>query len=190
MRRALALGAALALAACAHRGAVPAEAPQGPTAPVAAGTPLAFTTARYPDGTPYALESDRGSVVLLDVWATWCEPCRAGLPLYARLGQELGARGLKVYALSVDEDTRAIGKFLADTGATLPVLHDPDALVAERLLGVQQMPTTFLIDRKGVVRRVHEGLYEDLDAAYAEYRAEVEALLAEPAPDGRADGGQ
>lgn len=150
-------------------GALDAEAPAGP---------LRFAVKRYPGGEPYAIADDRGSVVLLDVWATWCEPCRDALPVYEQLAKHYAARGLKVYALNVDEDTRAIPQFLADTKVTsLPVLLDANAEVADKVLKVRAMPTTVLIDRKGSVRYVHEGFSEEF---LAKYQAEIEELLAEP----------
>jgi thiol-disulfide isomerase/thioredoxin len=150
-----------------------ALASQGP------GQPLAFQVKRYPDDRPYDLKEDRGQVVLLDVWATWCEPCKDALPMYAALQKEYGSRGLKAYALNVDEDVRAIPVFLKETKVELPILLDANALVSERLLKVRLMPTTFLIDRKGVVRHVHEGF----DEAYLQrFQTEIEQLLAEPAP--------
>jgi thiol-disulfide isomerase/thioredoxin len=143
-----------------------------------ASRPLAFEVKRYPDNAPYDIASDRGSVVLLDVWATWCEPCRDALPLYEQLAREYGKRGLKVYALNVDEDARAIPAFLQETKLTLPVLVDENAKVAERALQVRMMPTTYLLDRRGVVRFVHEGFAEDF---LQRYQTEIEQLLAEPA---------
>lgn len=140
-------------------------------------TPLQFTVKSFPGGEPHAIESDRGSVVLLDVWATWCEPCRDALPMYQDLARHYGARGLKVYALNVDEDTRAIPPFLEEAKVSLPVLLDANAEVAEKVLRVRGMPTTVLLDRKGVVRYVHEGFAEEF---LAKYQAEIEELLAEP----------
>ncbi|MEW5743073.1 MAG: TlpA disulfide reductase family protein [Myxococcota bacterium] len=140
--------------------------------------PLDFTLPRL-DGTAYSLKSDRGSVVLLDVWATWCDPCRDALPLYQDLLKEYGARGLKVYAISVDTDTKMIPPFLAETKVDLPVLLDPAAAFAEATLKVKVMPTAFLIDRKGVLRVTHEGFDEGLLATWVK---DIEGLLAEPAP--------
>jgi thiol-disulfide isomerase/thioredoxin len=115
-------------------------------------------------------------VVLLDVWATWCEPCRDALPLYEQLAKEYGKRGLKVYAMNVDEDPRAIPEFLKEVKVELPILVDTNAAVAEKTLGVRMMPTTFFLDRKGVVRFVHEGFAEEF---LQKYQNELEQLLAE-----------
>jgi len=127
----------------------------------------------------FDLASQRGKVVLLDVWATWCEPCKEALPTYQALAQQYGARGLQVYALNVDADTKQIGSFLQSVKVTLPVLVDKDAAVAEKLLHVSVMPTTFIIDKRGVVRHVHEGFAEEF---LMKYQTEIEALLAEKAP--------
>jgi thiol-disulfide isomerase/thioredoxin len=140
--------------------------------------PLTFQVKRYPDGAVYNPASDRGSVVLLDVWATWCEPCRDALPMYEQLAKEYGKRGLKVYALNVDEDSRAIPAFLEESKVTLPILVDANAQVAEKMLGVKMMPTTFIVDRKGVVRFAHEGFAEEF---LQKYQTEIEQLLAERA---------
>ncbi|WP_426749979.1 TlpA family protein disulfide reductase [Myxococcus sp. Y35] len=176
------LAGALALSGCASAPAMP---PLDPQAAVKAGgaakasQPLEFQVKRYPGGEPYDIASDRGSVVVLDVWATWCEPCRDALPYYQDLATEYAAQGLKVYALNIDEDPRAIPTFLEETKVTLPVLLDQNAQVAERTLKVRGMPTTYFIDRQGVVRHVHEGFAEEF---LAKYQTELEALLAEPTP--------
>ncbi|HYO57298.1 TlpA disulfide reductase family protein [Archangium sp.] len=173
--------AALALSGCAQK--MPSPTP--PSLPATSGAAressesgsLQFTVKRYPGGEPHAIASDRGNVVLLDVWATWCEPCRDALPMYEGLAKRYAARGLKVYALNVDEDPRAIPPFLQETKVTLPVLLDANAEVSEKVLRVRGMPTTVLIDRQGRVRYVHEGFDEEY---LAKYQAEIEELLAEP----------
>ncbi len=139
--------------------------------------PIELTLKPLGSTTAWKLSHERGNVVLLDVWATWCEPCRDALPLYDELNREFGGRGLKVYAISVDEDPSQIAKFLAELKVAVPVLLDPSAASAESTLHVKLMPTAFLIDRKGVIREVHEGFADD---AKARYQAEIEALLAEP----------
>lgn len=135
-----------------------------------------FTVTRVADGSPYKLSDDRGSVVLIDVWATWCEPCRESLPVYDDVAKQFAGQGLKVYAMSVDADPKVIAPFLAELKVSLPALHDPEAALAGKVLKVRQMPTTILVDRKGVVRRVHEGLNDEF---LQETLADVEAVLAE-----------
>lgn len=179
----------VALAGCAQNHELPPlvagdrAAPMVPTNELgqskgALNAPLNFQVKRYPDGSPYTVASDRGSVVLLDVWATWCEPCRDALPIYESLAKEYGKRGLKVYALNVDEDSRAIPAFLKEVKVDLPILVDANAQVAEKTLGVKMMPTTFILDRQGVVRFAHEGFAEEF---LQKYQTEIEQLLAERA---------
>jgi thiol-disulfide isomerase/thioredoxin len=141
------------------------------------GSPLAFKVERWPDGGTYELAQDRGAVVLLDVWATWCEPCRASLPWYETLWKRYSSQGFHLYAVSVDADRSVIGPFVNELNLTLPVLHDSEARVSERVLRVKQVPTSVLVDRGGVVRRIHEGLS---DALQSQLATEIEALLAEP----------
>jgi thiol-disulfide isomerase/thioredoxin len=171
--------AALALSGCAQK--LPSLTAPAMTSNSEAleseSAPLTFTVKRYPGGEPHAIASDRGSVVLLDVWATWCEPCKDALPMYQDLAKHYAERGLKVYALNVDEDVRALGPFLEETKVTLPVLLDANAEVADKVLRVRGMPTTLLVDRQGRVRYVHEGFAEEF---LAKYQSEIEELLAEP----------
>ncbi|GHG93769.1 TlpA disulfide reductase family protein [Comamonas sp. JC664] len=173
------LAGVLALAGCARRDMPPLDAAASQRSAMKAAGPLQFQVKRYPGGEVYDIASDRGSVVVLDVWATWCEPCKDALPYYQDLANEYAAQGLKVYALNIDEDARAIPTFLEETKVTLPILVDQNAQVAERTLKVRGMPTTYFIDRKGLVRHVHEGFAEEY---LAKYQTELEALLAEPTP--------
>lgn len=141
--------------------------------------PIDFTLPTYPGKESFSLASERGHVVMLDVWATWCEPCRDSLPLYQDVATEFRPRGLEVFLVNVDADSRPIAPFLAETKVSLPVLLDPEARLAEATLKVKLMPTTLLIDKKGLVRFVHEGFDE---GQLGSLLAEVETLLAEPAP--------
>ena len=153
----------------------------GPPLPPVAGPatssqPVSFQVPRHDGSGTWDPAQDRGSVVLLDVWATWCAPCRDALPLWQDLAKEYEARGLKVYALSLDEDPAQVAKFIADTKLTLPVLMDENGTVSERVLKVKMMPTSFLIDRKGIIRHVNEGFAEE---HLAKYQAQIEQLLSE-----------
>jgi thiol-disulfide isomerase/thioredoxin len=117
---------------------------------------------------------------MLDVWATWCEPCRESLPQYQALAGKYAARGLRLYALNVDGDAAVpmeIPKFITETKLSVPILLDTDAKLSEETLKVKVMPTALLIDRRGVVRHVHEGFE---GRSLAEVVGHLESLLAEP----------
>ena len=142
--------------------------------------PIDFTLPTYPSKEPFSLKSQRGNVVMLDVWATWCEPCRESLPQYQVLARKYVDRGLRLYALNVDSELAVpveIPKFITETKLSLPILLDADAKLAEDMLKVKVMPTTLLIDRKGRVRHVHEGLESN---TVNEVTAHLESLLNEP----------
>jgi thiol-disulfide isomerase/thioredoxin len=169
----------LSLAGCSQNSTLPSlVADERGSQGLSESVPVSFQIKRYPGGEPYDVASDRGSVLLLDIWATWCEPCKDALPLYQNLAQEYGSRGLKVYAINVDEDPRGIQAFLDEAKVSLPVLLDANAVVAEKKLYVKLMPTSFLVDRKGVVRFIHEGFAEEF---LQKYQTEIEMLLAERA---------
>lgn len=131
------------------------------------------------DGRDVDVGKDPGEVALVDVWATWSQPCRDSLPLDQALQAEYGERGLRVYAVNVDRDARLVDQLVEAVGVSVPVLLDRDAKVTDGILHVRQMPTLFLIDRTGVVRYIHEGFDERLRAAL---RSEIDELLAEPKP--------
>ncbi len=145
---------------------------QGAKAPLELKLPL------FPSGKLHDLAQDRGKVVLLDVWATWCEPCRRALPVYERLVKQYGSRGFKVYAINVDEDPDEIPPFVKQTKLNLPILVDRDAEIVEAKLGIRVMPTSFVLDKQGRVRHVHEGFAAEF---LKKYQEEIEALLAETA---------
>lgn len=171
MNRVLLIGAALAIAGCARRTAPPPAA--GPN--INTGTAVTLRLPLHPGNKMFSLEEARGKVVLLDVWATWCEPCKDSLPLFQEMLKQYGERGFAVYTVSVDEDVRMVQPFLDEAKLTLPVLLDPNATV-EQSLGVNKVPTTYLIDRQGKLRYVHEGFS---DEHLGKTQVEIEELLAE-----------
>jgi peroxiredoxin len=113
-------------------------------------------------GDTVALDSFRGDVVLLNIWATWCKPCVYEMPALQRLHENLGSRGLRIVAVSVDAAPGVFGRFgqqggnVAEFtqrfGLTFPVLHDPSGGIQDRYQ-VSGLPTTYLIDRDGRIRR-------------------------------------
>ena len=158
LRAALALAGLAVLAVSAlgiylatgERGAPPAALPQ--TGVGWASAPELIPDIRFQDadGKPLALSEFRGKVVLLNVWATWCAPCRKEMPALDRLQQQLGGPDFQVVALSIDNGgVAAVQRFYDEIGIrTLAVYVDPttEATGKLRTLGI---PTTLLLDREG-----------------------------------------
>jgi thiol-disulfide isomerase/thioredoxin len=113
-------------------------------------TPAPELTFFDADGNEVALADFRGDVVVLNLWATWCAPCRREMPSLDRLQAELGEDGLKVIALSLDRgDIVKVRDFFDELElANLAIYHDPKGR-AGRELGAPGLPTTVVIDRAG-----------------------------------------
>ena len=121
-----------------------------------------------------------GEVVLLNIWATWCGPCRIEMPSMQRLQERLGPKGLKIVAVSVDDPGQAgaIRRFAQELGLSFELLHDPTKAI-ERTYQTTGVPETFLIGRDGTIRRRSIGAEAwDSEANVAQ----LERLLAEPRP--------
>jgi peroxiredoxin len=103
----------------------------------------------------------RNKVTVLHFWATWCGPCQKSLPRLQKLSQQHADRGLAVIGLSVDDEPNEIAAFVRATGARFAIGFDAGHQVTERYKPTS-MPTTFVIDRAGVVRAVQPG-YRDGD---------------------------
>lgn len=104
------------------------------------------------DGTDASTASVRGKVVLVNVWATWCVPCRAEMPLLEQMWQRHRDRGFVLLGLSVDRNgTAGVRRFLDERDITYPVaIVGPD--VEQAFGGVRGIPTSFLLDRHGRIR--------------------------------------
>jgi thiol-disulfide isomerase/thioredoxin len=107
-----------------------------------------------------ALEAQRGKVVLVDFWASWCGPCRQALPAYEALRQEYGEHGFEVIAVDVDEHPREGEAALRQLHLSYPQVPDAQGQLAERY-AVAGMPASYLVDRRGVVRQVHVGFEKE-----------------------------
>ncbi|MER9586190.1 TlpA disulfide reductase family protein [Mesorhizobium sp. M0276] len=100
-------------------------------------------------GQPRTLTDFSGKVVLLNIWATWCVPCRKEMPTLDRLQAELGESGFEVVALSIDRDPDMVKQFFAEIGIQHLALNIDTSSKAMFALGVVGLPTTLLIDAKG-----------------------------------------
>lgn len=130
--------ALVGLVACQRGGAM-----VGQSAPEFSLTDLAGTTVR--------LGNLRGRVVFLNIWATWCGPCRAEMPSMQALYAALAGPDFEMLAVSADQEGRAVvDRFVQEHRLTFPVLLDPDLQVASRYR-VTGYPETFVIDRNGTI---------------------------------------
>jgi thiol-disulfide isomerase/thioredoxin len=148
------------------------------------------------DGKRVKLADHAGKdVVMLDMWATWCGPCRAELPLLAEVAKEYKSKGVAFYAIDLRETKKKIDEFLKKQKYELTVGLDPEGKVAEAY-GAEGIPLLAIIDKQGVVQSVHVGyspqikevLHKELDAllagkdlaaqTLAEYRARKEKAAA------------
>lgn len=104
-------------------------------------------------GDSVSLADQRGKVVLLNVWATWCHPCRDEIPELRELQKKYEGRGFEVVGVSVDADgnDEGIKSFMKEFEMTYPIWRDPDERVSTQFL-VFGVPATFLIDKQGVLR--------------------------------------
>lgn len=95
-----------------------------------------------------------GKVMLINVWATWCEPCRVEMPSIEKLHREFAPQGLAVVAISVDDPGAQdrIRDFAKELGLTFEILHDPDKITS-RNYQVVAYPETFVVARDGTIRR-------------------------------------
>ncbi len=91
----------------------------------------------------------RGSIVVVNFWATWCPPCVDEMPSLEKLHRALGPEGLVILGVSVDEDEAALRAFVTRAGVTFPVLRDPGGRTAAQAYGTTGYPGSFVIDRSG-----------------------------------------
>ncbi len=126
-----------------------------------------------------SLEDYRGNVVMVNIWATWCAPCRVEMPSIQRLHEAYGDRGLKIIAVSVDDPGMepAIREFLKQYALTFEVLHDPKSDIS-RKYQTTGYPETVIVGRDGIIRKKLLGA---TDWNSAQNRALIERLLAESA---------
>lgn len=152
-----------------------AAAPQagGVAAAVASGLPAPAWKLRDPDGKVVDSASFKGKVVVIDFWATWCPPCREEIPGYIQLMKSHGQEGLVVIGVSLDQGGPEVVKnFAAKAGINYPLVMADDEILAA-FGGVEAIPTTFLIDRDGIIRDRKVG-----SEPAADYAKKVVALLA------------
>ena len=125
------------------------------------------TGARFPElplvnlkGEPVSTAQFAGKVLVFNVWATWCAPCRKELPSLQRLSEQLDPQRFAVVGMSVDADAHVVREFLIERKVTFINLQDADMRVAQEVLGVSAYPSTYLVTSGGVVQRAVRGAQE------------------------------
>jgi thiol-disulfide isomerase/thioredoxin len=122
------------------------------------------------------LGSLKGKVVLVDIWASWCAPCKEEMPLLDEMAGRLKNRGVQIIAVSIDEDRDSAQEFLSSRPSwSLTVAHDPKGKLPE-VLHPGKMPSSYVLDADGIIRYVNEG-FERGDLKMLEKR--LVALAAE-----------
>jgi peroxiredoxin len=166
-RRALVLvaGVCALFAGCAGGGGGLSSPSGGSHALVGAPAPE-FELKEVAGGGDQSLAAYSGKVVIVDFWATWCEPCKQSFPAYQKLVDQMNGE-LVVVGVSQDDDATGIAAFRSETGAKFPLVWDEGKGVAKSY-DPPSMPTAFIVDKSGIVRFVHVG-----------YRAGDEATLEE-----------
>ncbi len=102
-------------------------------------------------GRPATLADYRSRVVLLNIWATWCQPCRIEMPAMERLARNLAGTNFRIVAVSIDEgDSSEVSAFAEELGLTFDILHDRSGII-KRAYQTTGVPESFVIDRHGVI---------------------------------------
>ena len=107
-------------------------------------------------GDTVKLSQMRGKVVLLDFWASWCEPCKRELPILAKMAPRLKEQGVEIVSVNIDDKKDNAEAFLRSHGLDLTVVYDKDHKIVGEW-APPKMPSSFVIDRAGVIRAVNEG---------------------------------
>ncbi len=126
-------------------------------------------------GANVRLAEQRGQVVMLNFWASWCGPCRQEMPLLDGIAKKYGKMGFVLYGINVEEDNTDAKKMLKDLGVTFPILFDTESKLSS-LYNVEAMPTSVFIDKKGQIRYIAKG-YKTGDEE--KYRAHIMELIRE-----------
>jgi peroxiredoxin len=150
----------------------------GSSAATAAVQPAAAApdfTLRSMGGPNVRLAEQRGRVVMVNFWATWCGPCRQEMPHLNKLYDKYRDSGFVLLGVNIDDNANKATELAAKLGLKFPVLLDTDKLVS-RLYDMGSMPATVLIDREGKVRHLHHGYRDGYELTYDN---QVRALLKE-----------
>lgn len=123
------------------------------------------------------LSDYKGKVTLLDVWASWCKPCKEEFPFLIELFEKYSDKDFTILAVNIDEEKENANKFLNSMNKEVPfkILFDPEAKIPT-LYKIEAIPTTYILDKNGIVRYIHIGF---MSSDKEKYKSEIETLLNE-----------
>ena len=150
------------------------EPGEGQGSSLKVGAPAPDFTLPLFKGGEMTLSAEKGKVVVLDFWASWCGPCRQAMPVIEKVVHAHADKGVKLYAVNQAEPPETVSKFLESKKMDMPVPMDKDGKVGN-LYGVQGIPFIVVVDRKGLVSKVFEGMPPDFEKLLTEA---VQAALA------------
>jgi peroxiredoxin len=133
-----------------------------------------FTLRKLSQKTQISLKQYRGKIVVIDFWASWCEPCRQEFPVLNTLYKKYYKKGVQVMGINVDTQETDATKFLKDNPVAFMLLHDDGNKLMEEF-NLETMPRSFIVDRKGIVRFMHNGYNSDYDPYI--FERELKTLL-------------
>ncbi len=131
-------------------------------------------TAETADGSTFVLSEQKGKVVLLNFWATWCGPCVREMPAFEKLNLEYGEE-VELLAVNSMEDKDTVERFISDNGYTFPIAYDEEGAVCMKYPS-DGIPYTLVIGKDGTVENIYVGA-RDADAQYEIYKDAIESAL-------------
>ncbi|GGP99462.1 TlpA family protein disulfide reductase [Shewanella ulleungensis] len=132
-------------------------------------------TLKNQQGTNLNLAEQRGEIILINFWASWCGPCRKEMPVLQKLQDKYQDLGVQVWGVNVEQENQAGKDFLADLDLSFSIFFDQTNSLS-KTYQVEAMPTTVIIDRDGKVRFVFQGYQDGYDKKYA---AAIKQLIRE-----------
>ena len=140
-------------------------APSSPTIPtgVSIGNLAPDFQLQTLTGDNISLSGLRGKPVLINFWATWCPPCKAEMPYLQQVHDSWSAKGLVLLAVDIGENSATVEKFMTELNLSMTVPMDTDRKVA-KAYGITAIPTTFLIDKDGIIRQKVLGAFPSVEA--------------------------
>jgi peroxiredoxin len=123
-------------------------------------------TLKSTQGENLNLTEQRGQIIVINFWASWCGPCRKEMPILESLHSKYNSLGVSVWGVNVEQENQAGKDFLADLNLSFPIFFDSSNKIAADYQ-VEAMPTTVIIDRNGQVRHVFRGYKDGYEKKYA-----------------------